>query len=67
MLIANKVDREYWSAQLGVYFICAQAYDALSSSIEVSEGRFEGKLTGEFAKVYNFFLQPAQSQQFEFT
>ena len=37
VLIANKVDREYWGAPLGVYYFCAQAYDALSSSMMVSE------------------------------
>ena len=64
VLIAKATDREYWSAQLGIYYICAQAYDALSSNIQVTEGRYNGQLTGEFNTLYNFFLATKAVQQF---
>ena len=62
VLIAKAVDREYWGAQLGIYYICAQAYDALSSNIQVTEGRYNGQLTSEFNTLYNFFLATRASQ-----
>ena len=62
VLVAKAVDREYWSAQLGIYYICAQAYDALSSNVQVTEGRFDGKLTADFRTLYNFFLAKESAQ-----
>ena len=56
-MIANKVDREYWEAELGIYYICAQAYDALSSSISVLEDTFNYKLVADFDTLYNFFVE----------
>lgn len=65
-MIASQIDREYWGAPLGVYYFCAQAYDALSSSLMVSEEIYDGKITANFETVYNFFLHTESALQFKF-
>ena len=43
VLIVTPADREYWRADVGIYYMCTQAYDALSSSIKVIEEEFDDK------------------------
>ena len=64
VLIASKIDREYWGAQLGVYYFCAQAYDTLSGQINVIEGTWENRYISEFEYVYNSILHTEATNQF---
>ena len=50
------MDREYWDTELGLYYFCVKAYDALSAVVNVVEQLTNGKRGGDFDVVYNFFL-----------
>ena len=56
VIIANQEDRKHWGAELGIYFICAKAYDALSLNIMVEEEVWNGKNWATFDTINNFIL-----------
>lgn len=64
MILANQEDREYWDAELGIYYICAKAYDALSQNIRVYEEAWNRKNSADTETVYNFLLHKDNTQQF---
>lgn len=64
VILANQEDRQYWDAELGIYYICAKAYDALSQNIRVFEESWNRKNEADSDTVYNFMLHTNNTQQF---
>lgn len=64
VMVVTKQDRNDWASELGQYFICAQAYAAVSAESDVQEGGYKGQYAAKADHLYTFLLHKKEARQF---
>ena len=56
-MIVQKKNREDWEAEIGQYYMCANAYAAVSAEAHILESDYNGVYSAHKEHMYTFLLE----------
>jgi hypothetical protein len=66
-MIVRELDRSYWGAVTGNYFLCGQAYSGTSMTLQATESYLGSQVNGDNGMLYSFWLYNDDYMNFELT